>query len=311
MERLPPLKALQVFQVAAQCLSFKLAAEQLHVTQAAVSQQIKLLESHLDVTLFERLNREVRLTAEAKLLLPHVERGFAAFSEGVRLLRQDPFPNQLTITTVPSFAGSWLVPRLGQFQQKHLDLSCRISLSHTLQNFSDGSVDVGIRFGTGNYPELDVTPLSPDYNLPLCHPSLVEQINQPGRSITELPLLIDESPELDRMIGQFINCCGEGGERSSSLLISDSNMLVDAALSGQGIALIRYSLAYKHIERGQLVCPLPIYWNSPYAYYLVTSPAHLKRDKVTKFSSWIKNEIEEIESSWAEFSKNNNMRCID
>ncbi|WP_027857719.1 LysR substrate-binding domain-containing protein [Marinobacterium jannaschii] len=310
--RLPPLKSLRVFQIAAEQGSFKLAAEKLNVTQAAVSQQIRQLEAFIEVELFRRLSREVRLTAEGEQLLPYVQRGFGAFLEGMQVLSRDPNPNRLTITTVPSFAGSWLVPKLGLFQQRHPEISCHLSLSHAIENFSDGVNDIGVRFGRGNYPGLEAKQFSRDFNVPLCHPLLLQQLGGEPGAIGRLPLLIDDSPELDRMLRQFHaifdnKCCGP----TTNLTISDSNMLVDAALSGQGLALVRFSLAYELIERGQLVCPLPVYWHSPYSYYLVAPKGHFSRPKVEQFEAWIMEETAGIERAWERFRQQRGLKCID
>ena len=310
--RLPPLKSLRVFQLAAEQGSFKLAAERLNVTQAAVSQQIRQLESFLQLELFKRLSREVRLTGEGERLLPYVQRGFGAFLEGMQALSRDPRPNQITITTIPSFAGSWLVPKLGLFQQRHPDISCHLSLSHQVDSFSDGAHDVGVRFGRGDYPGLTVKPLSRDFNVPLCHPLLLQQQADNPNAIAHMPLLIDDSPELDRMLEQYYalfenQCCGP----ATNLTVSDSNMLVDAALSGQGLALVRFSLAYELIERGQLVCPLPVYWHSPYSYYLVAPEGHFLRPKVQQFEAWLMEETAEIERAWERFAGQRGLKCID
>lgn len=309
MERLPPLKALRVFQVAAEQGSFKLAAERLNVTQAAVSQQIRLLESFFGESLFERLNREVRLTPAALRLLPYLQKAFSLIEEGGRALAQDPLPHQLKITSVPSFAARWLIPRLGEFQKYNPQISSFVSTSCDLHDFSDDSQDLAIRFSSGGFDGLAQESISDDYILPLCHPRLLDDIKMGLSSLQDLPLLIDESPELVSVTKAFKHLFKDN--QTVALQVVDANLLMDAALNGQGIAPVRFSLAYELIRRGQLVCPLAVYWDSPYTYFLVAPEAHFSRPKVAAFSQWIKQQTAVIEDEWVLFSKQAKLRKID
>ena len=301
--RMPPLKALRVFAVAAQLESFKLAAEQLFVTQAAVSQQIRLLEEHLGQKLFIRLNREVRLTPSAQLLLPYVLQAFDSIEKGVGRLQDGPKPNQLMISCLPSFAGRWLVPRLGNFQRLHPELSISISPKITLETFESGDVDLAIRFGEGGYPDLQAEGFLDDYLLPICSPNLLAQYDLSQPNLGGIPILADSAPDQKNLWNAFTQTVGLSDTVNSVLLITDSTMLVDAILAGQGLSLLRFSLAYQLIESGQLVCPLPYYWTSVYSYLLVAPEHHFKRKKVQYFQKWMTEEAEEIKKSWQRVSK--------
>ncbi|WP_067869204.1 LysR substrate-binding domain-containing protein [Neptuniibacter marinus] len=296
MTRLPPLKALRVFQFAAESGSFKLAAEKLNVTQAAISQQIKLLEDFFGEPLFLRLNREVRATPSAHRLLPYIQQAFALIEEGSKTLEQDSFSHQLKITSIPSFAAQWLIPKLGAFQTQHPDLSCFVSTSLDLHDFSDDSQDLAIRFGSGGFVGLEERMIANDYILPLCHPMLLEQLNRGERTIDEMPILLDSSQELETLNNAFKAMFG--GTSKVALQVKDSSLLMNAALNGQGVAPIRYSLAFELIQRGQLVCPVNFYWHSVFSYYLVAPEAYFQRHKVKVFSQWIINEVSVIESTW-------------
>ncbi|WP_051227369.1 LysR substrate-binding domain-containing protein [Oceanospirillum beijerinckii] len=296
--RLPPLKALRVFAVAAQLESFKLAAEQLFVTQAAVSQQIRLLEEHLGQKLFIRLNREVRLTPSGQLLLPYALQAFDLLDKGVTRLMDDPNPQHLVISCLPSFAGRWLVPRLGAFQRQHPDLSISINPKITLETFDSGDVDVAVRFGLGQYPDLQAEFLLDDYLLPVCSPKLLEQYDLGQPNLGDMPILADNALDQEEVWQAFTKKAGLTKGIHSVLLITDATMLVDAILSGQGLSLVRFSLAYQLIESGQLVCPLPYYWLSDYAYYLVAPEHHFKRPKLQQLQTWILEEVKEVEQSW-------------
>ncbi|MGH1430964.1 MAG: LysR family transcriptional regulator [Neptuniibacter sp.] len=301
MDRLPPLKALRVFQVAAETGSFKLAAEKLFVTQAAVSQQIRLLEEFFSEQLFSRLNREVRLTPAGVRLLPHVQDAFGAIEQGCRVLAADPAPNQLKITSLPSFAARWLIPRLGSFQQAYPQYSCLVSTSCDLHDFSDDSQDLAIRFSSGGDAGLEERILTEDYILPVCHPLLLQEIESGQKKLSELPVLIDDSPELKEINSSFKQLCG--GQNQVVLQLLDSSLQVDAALNGQGVAPVRFSLIYEYIQRGHLVCTLPYYWYSPYANYLVAPGSHFERPKVAAFSRWISEQAQTIDIHWEAFKK--------
>lgn len=301
--RLPPLKALRVFAVAAQLESFKLAAEQLFVTQAAVSQQIRQLEEHLGQKLFIRLNREVRLTPSGQLLLPYVLQAFDSLDKGVTRLMDDPNPRHLIISCLPSFAGRWLVPRLGAFQRQHSDLSISINPKITLETFDSGDVDVAIRFGIGQYSNLQSEFFLEDYLLPICSPKLLEEYDLSQPNLGNIPVLADNAVDQQQIWQAFTQKTGLTHDLNSVLLITDATMLVDAVLSGQGLSLVRFSLAYQLIESRQLVCPLPYYWLSDYAYYLVAPEHHFKRPKLQQLQSWLLEEVKEVEQSWLRVKK--------
>ncbi len=302
MSRLPPLKALEAFRYAAEAQSFKRAAERLHVTQAAISQQIKTLEQHLGLALFRRLTREVVLTPEGQQLLPFVSKAFSALEQGVASLGQDPQPNRLTMSVLPSFAGRWLVPRLGSFQQQHPDLTIHLTPNLNLSMFEGNDLDLAVRFGRGKYPGLSARLLQQEYLLPVCHPSLIDLQQPIPEQLVRLPLLADDAPDMENVWPQFEQALGLSLQQDSTrLYVSDATMLVEALLSGQGFAMLRFSLAYELLQRGQLICPIPIYLKSVFDYYLVAPELNFQRPKVRQFETWIRREIEVIETSWQQF----------
>ncbi|MBY4675790.1 LysR substrate-binding domain-containing protein [Marinobacterium arenosum] len=304
--RLPPLNALRVFRSAAELGSFKAAAEQLHVTQAAISQQIRTLEEHLGEPLFVRLNREIRLTCSGEQLLPYVQRGFEAFEAGVNSLQSDPEPNQLTVSTLPSFASRWLVPKLGRFNELAPELSVRVMPGNTLERFATPEVDLAIRFGQGNYSGLHSERLMDDYLVPLCSPHLLDGSQEVNEQLSALPLLIDDSEDLEPILRSFDGRLpGLSGQRSRRLLVSDATLLTEAVLSGQGLALLRFSLVYGLIERGLLICPLAGYLPTPFSYYLVAPPSYMKRPKVQQFRRWLQAECRQVEKAWQAFHAEN------
>ena len=298
-----PLSALKFFRSAAQSLSFKIAAEQLFVTQAAVSQQIKKLEQSLNVSLFERLNREVVLTEEGKKLLPYVQKGFDAFEEGFASLGDDPNPDLLTITTLPSFASRWLMPKLVNFQEKNPGISIRISPSLQLESFSGSHLDLAIRYGRGNYPGCQSHLLHHDYLLPVCHPKLIDASLPISEQLQNIPLLTDEGVDVEQAWRPFMKKAGLPlTTKPSKLHVGDSTMLIEPLLGRQGMSLLRFSLIYELLERGQLICPLPFYFQSGYSYYLVAPENHFKYNKIQNFHTWLVEEMSDIDKHWQAFS---------
>ncbi len=195
--RLPPLKSLYAFRYAATYLSFKEAAEQLNVTQAAISQQIKTLEQAVGVELFERHTRQVTLTSEGHYLFEYTVKAFDLLEVGVKGITEDQNPNTLVISTLPSFASRWLVSRLGHFQEQEKEINIQLNPSIILSSFTDRHLDLAIRFGRGQYEGLQSQLLFKDFLLPVCHPSLID-MNQPIKpQLLQLPVITDTGTDME------------------------------------------------------------------------------------------------------------------
>ena len=297
------LTSLKFFKYAAQSLSFKTAAEQLFVSQAAVSQQIKSLENSLNIKLFERLNREVALTEEGQLLLPFVIKGFDSFEEGFKSLGDDPNPDLLTITTLPSFASRWLMPKLIDFQEKNQGICIRISPSLKVESFSENKIDLAVRYGLGNYPGYESHLLQHDYLIPVCHPKLIDPNKDMAEQLANIPLLTDEGVDIEQAWRPFIEKTGIAiNTRPSKLHVGDSTMLIEPLLCRQGMSLLRFSLVYELLAQQQLVCPFPFYFQSGYSYYLVAPENNFKYAKIQSFHKWIKEEMQDLDDQWQAFS---------
>lgn len=292
MQKLPSLRALQTFRYAARELSFKSAAEAMNISQAAVSTHIRGLEEFLGLKLFVRLTREVKLTHEGRALSGYVESGFQELERGIALFSPDTDPGRLTVTTVPSFASRWLVPRIDSFQRAHPDI--QLSLQPTLQlvNFQGDGVDLAIRFGAGNYPGLESRPLLEEKLLPVCHSRLVGSDSMTPESLAGLPWLIDESMDMERSWVEFQEKLGiKIPESAVALRVTEGTALVEAVLAGRGIALMRYSLVSDLLKSGLLLSPVDVSVPAEYQYYLVAPEAKFRTDKVRAFVSWISSEV--------------------
>ncbi len=294
-ERLPPLQAIYYFHIAAQQGSFKSAAKHLFVTPAAISQQIRQLEEWLGVDLFTRHHRHITLTHEGSVLSRQVEKGFAHIQDGVRLINQDPTPNQLSISTVPSFAQHWLVPRIRQFRQQYPDLAMLIEPSDDIVTFQNSSIDLCIRYGRGDYENLESVWLMDEVLYPVCHPlyQKEKQIYQ-LEDLNKADLLEDIWPDLDWHI--WLDNVGIVHNNPSTMRYNGSLYVLEGALSLQGVALVKHSIVQRYLSEGKLVRIGDMAIKPNYRYYACAPKGYLQREKVVKFIEWLKGEIAQFQS---------------
>ncbi|MZR32431.1 transcriptional regulator GcvA [Sneathiella litorea] len=290
--RLPPLKALRSFEAAARHLSFSKAAEELFVTPAAVSHQIKALEDWLGVTLFKRLNRAVILTNEGQNYLVGVRNGLETISSATEKIMQQDVSGALHVDTLPSFASRWLLPRLRLFREAHPDIDVRLSASDHLTDFNREDVDVVIRYGHGNYPGLRVDKiLTEEVMFPVCSPSLLEGEN-PLRTPADLKYhtLLHDDMRIDWQAWlAMAGVMDVDPKRGPSF--NDSSMLLTAAMEGQGVALGRSTLAADDLIAGRLVQPFDVQpMRADHAYYIVCPEEVSDRPRIVAFRNWILEE---------------------
>lgn len=285
--RLPPLNALRAFEAAARHLSFTKAAEELHVTQAAVSHQIKGLEEWLGAPLFLRQNRNLCLTEAGQAYLPTIKLAFDGLADATeRLFRQD-HGGALTVSTMPSLAAKWLVMRLGSFQERHPDIDVRLQTSSALVDFATQDVDVAIRFGTGHWPGLRAERLMEEEIFPVCSPGLLRPdrpLNCPN-DLRHYPLLHDDYVITWRL---WLEAAGAAEvDTSRGAVFTDSALMLQAAAAGRGVALARHVLATDDIAAGRLVRLFDVAVPGDFAYYVVAPPHYFQRPKVRAFRDWL------------------------
>ena len=290
--RLPPLTALRAFEAAARHLSFTRAANELFVTQAAISHQIKALESFLGVKLFHRQSRTLRLTSQGQEYLPAVNKAFDAIADATRRLLAHEARGTLTVSVLPSFAARWLVTRLGRFHERHPDISLRVAPSAELVDFSRDEVDVGIRFGNGRYPGLYACRLLTEDLFPVCSPALLRDADPPlrkPRDLEHFTLLHDDSYGDWRtwLLAAGVN----NVDPARGTIFHDASMLLQAAVAGQGVAIARGVLAADYLKEGRLVRPFELSLPLDYAYYLVCPRASANDPKVEAFRDWLVAEV--------------------
>lgn len=296
--RLPPLNALRAFESAARHLSFKRAAEELNVTPAAISHQIKGLEADLGMPLFRRLNRALLLTDEGQLLLPDIRDGFQSFHRAMERLRARSSENVLTVAMAPSFAAKWLVPRLEKFNRAHPELDVRISASMQMVDYDAEGVDIGIRFGKGNYPGFVSELLLQDTAFPVCSPRLLEgehALNSPDELRFHV-LLHDESWRLNYESfpnwSMWIAAANiEGVDATRGTRFNMTSDVINAAIEGAGVALGRSSMVEGDLEAGRLVKPFDLDVPVEFAFFVVYREANLQQMKVSAFRDWLREEV--------------------
>lgn len=295
----PPLNALRAFEAAARHLSFTKAAQELSVTQAAISHQVKALEQYLGLRLFRRLNRALLLTEEGQAYMPAIRDAFDKIGQATAALKRRDSAGALTVTTIPSFAAKWLVPRLDRFRTAHPEIDVRLTTSMHLVDFSREDVDVGIRYGTGGYAGLDVHRIMEDAVFPVCSPVLLSG-PQPLRTPADLAchtLLHD-----DYVIGWagWLTATGldatarRGIDDTAGPYFNQSDLMIQAAIAGHGVALGRASLVEDDLLAGRLVRPFDLSLTAPHAYFLVCLPGGLARPKLAAFHKWLTAEMQTI-----------------
>ncbi len=292
MQALPPLRALQAFRYAARDLSFKAAAEALNISNAAVSSHIRGLEEFLGMKLFVRLTREVKLTPEGSRLSGFIETGFQEIERGIATFAPNSDPTNLKVSTLPSFANRWLMPRISRFQDKYPRIKLSIMPSFSLVDFQGDGVDLAVRFGKGNYPGLESRLFMEESLVVVCHEALVGDRKIEISDLAALPWLVDESIDMQGSWAEFQKALSiDIPDTAIKLAVNEASAQVEAVLAGRGISLVRYTLVADMLEAGLLIRPINFSMPAEYHYYLVAPEAKFRTEKVRAFVSWISSEI--------------------
>jgi LysR family transcriptional regulator, glycine cleavage system transcriptional activator len=298
MLRLPSLNALRAFDCAVRHMSFQKAAEELFVTPAALSYQIRQLEEHLGLKLFDRLNRAVRLTQEGEILAPGIRDGFLEFENALRHLNRRQADNVLVISAGPAFTAKWLAPRLYRFMLRHPEIDARISANLKAVDMQRDDIDVAIRFGKGKYEGCVSVLLFDEYVTPMCSPGVAygqNPLNQPS-DLAGHTLIHD-----DTHIGVFdladwkswLSAAGAAGvdPKRSGLHFNIADHALDAAVAGAGVVLGRWILAQSDIEAGRLVTPFELKIKADFSFYTVVLENRIKDKNIQAFCTWLQDEI--------------------
>jgi LysR family glycine cleavage system transcriptional activator len=292
---LPPLNALRAFEATARHLSMKEAAAELAVTPGAVSQLVRGLEQRLGTQLFRRSNRALLLTEAGQRYFAPIRHAFREIGEATRRLRATPDAGVLTVSAPPAFAATWLVPRLGRFRALHTDIELNITTTRGLANFAADGVDVAVRHGLGRYPGLRCDRIATVAMIPVCSPDLLvgRRLRGPA-DLLSLPLLHDAERTAWSLWFQTQGVLNIDHAASSGLSFDDQMLLIRAAASGQGVALVTETLARPELEQGSLVRALDIDWPQEFAYWLVCPRANAGQRKIVVFRDWLLGEGRQV-----------------
>lgn len=302
--RLPPLNALRACEAAARHLSFTKAAAELNVTPAAVSHQVKSLEEILGVQLFVRLPRALQLTEAGQAALSLLSQGFDKLEQAVEGLRNHAASELLTISVSPSFGALWLVPRLEMFRREHPEIEIRIDGTDRLITLARDNADVTLRYGPGGYDGVQCDFLFDQFNTPVCSASLLDG-NQPLRTPEDLrhhTLLHIDWKDAEASWRMWLLAAGlQHIDPTRGPRFTQESMAVQAALDGNGVALVGDLLVAEHLAAGRLVRPFSLELSTPlsFSYFLLSRPQDADKPKINAFRKWLLKEAKQTSKRFA------------
>jgi LysR family glycine cleavage system transcriptional activator len=288
MERhLPPLNGLRAFEAAARLLSFTRAAAELNVTQSAVSHQIRGLEDRLGLPLFKRMPHALVLTEAGEGLLPIVAEAFDRLADGIAQVVEREVRGVLTVNLSPSFAIKWLAPRLGRFRERFPGIELHLLTSNYYTDFAREGVDAAIRHGVGPWPGLRADRFLDDQVFPVCGPMLLEgayAIRRPEDLHNHVLLDLIDRPYWPR----WLAAAGVPDLKPRDLiLLDDIGVALEAAASGQGVAMARSTILGDDLVSGRLVRPFALDMPGRYGFHLVCPEAIANRPKIVRLREWL------------------------
>jgi LysR family glycine cleavage system transcriptional activator len=291
--RLPALNNLKAFEAAARHESFTRAAEELCVTQGAVSQQVKALEEGLGIKLFNRERQRLIITEAGRDYLMVVRDALDRIAIGTERLLQRQNAGVLTVSTSPDFAAKWLVHRLGHFAEAHSGIDLRVSATLHHFDFAREEVDLAVRHGEGNWLGLDAVQLSAEQLFAVCSPKLLtgrQRLSKPA-DILKFPLIhLDSLADWTRWL-RAVDVDDAGAAHGT--VLNRASMVIDAAINGQGVALARTTLAAWDLINGRLVRPFPASIPLSKTYWIICPKATSNVPKIVTFRSWLLAEATE------------------
>jgi LysR family glycine cleavage system transcriptional activator len=301
----PPLNALRAFEAAARHLSLARAALELNVTPGALSHQIRGLEEHLGLRLFDRGVRSIALTAAGKALYPGLQAGFLHIREALASLQRVSDPRVLVVSAPPGFTSKWLAPRLYRFSMAHPDIDVRISASIKNANFTTDGVDVALR----NLPvdaaaqdeTLDVEKLLGLSLVPVCSPAVAENLGPSPDMLKRAPLIHDDSlagrANMPTWADWFAAAGVTDADVSHGLRFNSADHALDATVEGAGVLLALDALAHDDLRTGRLVRPFALTLPSGRCYAFVCPMERRDSANVRAFRAWLREEVAALDGS--------------
>jgi LysR family glycine cleavage system transcriptional activator len=297
--RMPALAALRAFEAAARLGSVRRAAEELHVTPAAVTQQIRALEADLGLPLVRKRGNALELTEAGLRGKDPLINAFRQMQQAVERMRRRTPPRRLRLSVEPAFAVNWLISRLPRYRELPNALDVLLDPTKAVVDLSGNEADLAIRFGRGSYPGLDSIDLFEDEISPVCSPAYLKRhpIAKPRDLLQHRLLRLDWSsreglwPDWPAWLeAAGVADAGTAEERKRDMSFPDSNLLLRAAVDGQGVALGQTSLVKDFIESKQLVAPIPKRLKTGFRYHLVYPLGADQRPEIALFRDWIVGE---------------------
>lgn len=291
--------SLYFFERVAEHLSFKHAAQELHLTQSALSHRIRKLEQELGFKLFVRHTRKITLTEEGKRLYQQISQNFSLISNEINDISQGALHGELSIGSTPTFAQHWLAPRLIDFYRLYPQLNLQICSKGSRVDFNLHPAELWIDYGDGHYPHLSVTHLMDEVLMPVCSPNYAERMklwDHPDR-LQECLLLhnvesIEQTDRQSEWRGWLANHDLQSRSLNAGYSFTHYDSAIIAACSGLGVAMGRYQLARPLVERGELVFPFDSAYNQNLGYYAVTRNEFSELARVKAFCQWLKDQLE-------------------
>jgi len=284
---LPPLNTLRAFEAAARHESFSKAADEISVTHGAVSRAVRQLEDNLGQQLFRRTTRSVTLTATGTVYVQEVRTALDRLLRATLRARSQGATGALNVSTMDSFAGKWLLPRLYEFRQANPEIDVRLSTSELLADFVHDDIDIALRYGRGRYPGLETDFLMDEDLTPVCSPALLEgphALKRPEDLIHHT--LIHDVFFIDWQA--WLKAAGvDGIDVTRGPSYQSSDLGIQAAVQGEGVALGRSALYEHDLAAGRLVRPFDLSISADYDYYLVYPPGALENPKTKAFRDWV------------------------
>jgi len=293
LARLPPLTALRAFVATARHLNFNRAADELHVTSAAIGQQIRLLEDHLGQPLFHRDRGQLHLTDAGRELMPGLTEAFDGVVQSLARLVDSDDRAPIRISVAPSFASKWLIPRLDALRRAVPGMEVQVDSSSQLVDLGNDDFDCVVRYGLGAYGGLDIDRLFGESIIPVCSPAFALQHDLHGHPerAAGVPLLHETGVERDPSCPDWRTWLRAAGHAyrgaGTGIAFSLSSLIIDAAIAGQGLGLAKQRLAERDLLEGRLVTPFGTARPVEFSYFFATTPAKAKSQRVVLFRDWL------------------------
>lgn len=301
-----PLNALRAFEAIARHMSFARAAEELHVTPAALSHQIRGLEEQLGLPLFTRRARSIDLTEAGRTLYPGLHAGFESVRGAMARLDRARAGNILVISATVGLTAKWLMPRLWRFLHANPEIDARVAATMKVVDFAADGVDVAIRMSDGDHPDLHVENLFEDSMLPVCAPRLIEQGLRSAADLARFPLIHHDIPMSMRAPPKWADWLAVAGvpgiDASRGLRVNVADHALDAAVAGAGVSLSFKLIASDDVHAGRLVSPFGPELPLAIGYHFVCPKGHETRPNVRAFRDWLFQEMEETRAKWRALS---------